>query len=449
MKMLKNIKLLCAVLCVTALCSCDNYLDIQPVGKVIPRTAKEFRALLLQAYSSVPSDRGLATFRSDEMTMDATLAAEDLNSYRDIWTWNDVSPSENTVAFGWRQYYHTLFIANYVIESREMIEEGTEDEVNQMMGESYMLRAYMHFLLVNLYGEPYTHCDPATSKAIPLKLNSDTETTLSRNTVAEVYSSILSDLTEAEKFLNVDQWETGYNYRFNTLSVNALRSRVYLYMGRWAESLEASKAVLQVNSQLVDMSSSSSVLPCEYNSPENIVALEEVMTAQYVRAAKVNTTLWRMYASNDLRRTKYFNQVTLSNIQIAKGGSNQYACSFRVGEIYLNAAEAALMTGGSDLSSARTYLLTLMKQRYRATAYPDKETAVNAMGREELLQEIYDERTRELAFEGHRWFDLRRTTRPRLEKSYSGTAYVLEENDSRYTIRIPSEALEANPGLAN
>ena len=183
-------------------------------------------------------------------------------------------------------------------------------------------------------------------------MNSDTEVTLSRNTVAEVYNSILSDLAEAEKYLNVDQWDLGYNYRFNTLSVNAFRSRVYLYMGEWAKSLEASQAVLQVNDQLVDMSSST-VLPNEYNSPENILALEQVMTAQYVRAAKVNTTLWKMYTSSDLRRSKYFNQVTVSNILVAKGGSNQYSCSFRVGEIYLNAAEAALMTGESAIPAAR------------------------------------------------------------------------------------------------
>lgn len=204
-----------------------------------------------------------------------------------------------------------------------------------------------------------------------------------------------------------------------------------------------------MNDQLVDMSSST-VLPNEYNSPENILALEQVMTAQYVRAAKVNTTLWKMYTSSDLRRSKYFNQVTVSNILVAKGGSNQYSCSFRVGEIYLNAAEAALMTGESAMPAARTYLLTLIKQRYKAAAYTEKETAINAMGRDELLQEIYDERTRELAFlKDIVGLIYRRTTRPRLEKTYSGTTYVLEENDSRYTIRIPSEAIEANPGLAN
>ena len=55
----------------------------------------------------------------------------------------------------------------------------------------------------------------------------------------------------------------------------------------------------------------------------------------------------------------------------------------------------------------------------------------------------------ELLGEGHRWFDLRRSTRPRLEKVLDGTRYVLEENDARYTLAIPKEAIEANPGLLN
>ncbi|MDE6469060.1 MAG: RagB/SusD family nutrient uptake outer membrane protein, partial [Muribaculaceae bacterium] len=45
------------------LASCDSFLDIQPVGKVIPTTASEFRSLMTEAYYTVPNDRGLATFR--------------------------------------------------------------------------------------------------------------------------------------------------------------------------------------------------------------------------------------------------------------------------------------------------------------------------------------------------------------------------------------------------
>ena len=425
--------------------SCDDFLDIQPTGRVIITTAKEFREMLTQAYSIVPEDRGLATFRSDEFTMDATLSQEDISSFRDIWTWNDVSPDDATSTFGWRSYYQVIYEANYTIESHKKITEGSEAEINQLVGESYMLRAYMHFLLVNLYGEPYTAlADPYSSKAVPLKLDTDPYTVLSRSSVGDVFDQIISDIDAAEKLINVEEWQTGLNYRFTTTSVDALRSRVYLYMGRWADALAASKRVLAKKSALSDLNSE---LPNAYNSVESIIALEEVMTATYARAGKVNRDLFRAYNSNDLRRAKYYKQVTASNIQLLKSGSNQYACSFRTGEIYLNAAEAALESGDND--EARSYLLPLMKSRYKDAYYTEREAAVNAMDTAELREEIYAERRRELAFEGHRWFDLRRTTRPELTKTYGNETYTLNANDSRYTLRIPSAAIAANPGLAD
>lgn len=427
--------------------SCDSFLDIKPVGKVIPTTADEFRALIAEAYATVSDDRGLASFRSDEMLMDGTMAANDLNSYKDIWIWNDYAASENTATFKWRQFYHVLFIANYVIESESMIENGTSEEIRQMVGEAYMLRAYMHFILVNLHAPAYTKCDPAATKAVPLKLDSDTENTLSRNTVAEVYASILDDLELAEDYLNVDSWETGLNYRFTTLSVDAIRSRVCLYMGDWSGAYKAAQSVLAVKSELADVAK---MLPSDYRSVESIVSLEEVMSAQYARAMKVAPAFFKMYGTGDLRKNKYYKQITASKVDLLKGGSNQYSCTVRVGEMYLNAAEAALQGGTENgLDEARTQLLTLQQARYNASAYAAKMKSVNEMTSEDLLQEIYDERARELAFEGHRWFDLRRTTQPRIVKTFKGEEYVLEEGDERYTIRIPAEAIEANPNLAN
>ncbi len=427
----------------SALTACDSFLDIQPVGKVIPTTVPEFRSLITEAYLTVPDDRGLASFRSDEILLDATLSSNDLGSYLDIWRWNDDTPDENTSAFQWRQFYHVLFIANYVIESENLMTDGTTDDIRQMVGEAYMLRAYMHFILANLHAPAYTACDPASTKAIPLKLDSDVEGILSRNTLAEVYQSIVKDLDSAEDYLNVAAWPAGYNYRFTTLSVDAIRSRVMLYMGRWDETREAADRVLAVKSTLSDLSAE---LPNNYNSAENILALEQVMTAQYARSFKVNRDFFRLYASTDLRRRAYFNQVTTSNILLLKGGSNTFTCSVRVAEMLLNAAEAAIRS--NDRDSAEDYLLTLQRARF-SDGGAAKEIAVAAMTDSELLDEILTERARELAFEGHRWFDLRRTTRPRLERTYRNETFVLEQDDPRYTIRIPSEAIEANPNLAN
>ncbi len=422
---------------------CDSFLDIQPVGKVIPTTAPEFRSLITEAYRTVPDDRGLATFRSDEVLLDATMSSNDLGSYLDIWLWNDDTPDENTATFSWRQFYHVLFIANYVIESERMMTDGSSDEIRQMVGEAYMLRAYMHFVLANLHAPAYTACDPVATKAVPLKLDSDVESVLKRNTLEEVYSSILADLTSAEGYLNVESWPKGYNYRFTTLSVDALRSRVLLYMGDWKGSREAADRVLALKNTLSDLSSE---LPNAYDSAENILALEQVMSAQFARALKVDRNFYRLYANTDRRRRAYFNQVTSSNILLIKGGSNTYTCSMRVGELLLNAAEAACREGLYD--DAAEYLLTLQRSRF-TDGGAAKETAVAAMTPDGLLDEILTERARELAFEGHRWFDLRRTTRPQLERTFRGTSYVLQHDDPRYTIRIPSEAIEANPGLAD
>ncbi len=439
---MKLSKIFLPLIAATALTGCDSFLDIQPVGKVIPTTAGEFRSLITEGYSNVPYDRGLTSFRTDEVLLDATMDANDLSSYLDIWRWNDTSSDENTASFSWRTFYHVLFIANYTIESEKLMTDGSGDEIRQMVGEAYMLRALMHFNLVNLYAPAYTTCTPETTKAVPLKLDSDVESVLSRNTVAEVYKSILDDLDSAEEYLNTDTWETGYNYRFNTLSPDAMRSRVYLYMGKWEESLAASERVIAKHPQLSDINTE---LPNAYNSVENIVALEQTMQSQYARTIKINRNFYSKFSSTDLRRRAYFKQVTTSNITLVKGGSNTYSCTFRSGEMYLNAAEAAWHLGQYD--DAREYTEKIYAVRY-TDGGAAKTAAIEATDDTDVLDEILEERARELAFEGHRWFDLRRNGQPRMERNYRGETYVLEQGDARYTLRIPAEAITANPGLA-
>lgn len=459
----KKIYIACTFGLLLMLTGCDSFLDITPTGTVIPESAKEYREMLTTAYKSVQTDRGLTSFRSDEIEMTVAgktstafdKAVADQNAYLDIWRWNDLSPANTTIGFSWQRTYYVIFLANYTIESRNRITGGNAAEINQLVGEAYMLRAYMHFLLVNLYGEPYTACDPSTSKAIPLKFDTDTENVLSRNTVGEVYASILSDIDEAEKLLNVETWEKGLTYRFNTLSVDALRSRVYLYMGEWEKSLAASEALLARKNELSDLRTGRPVLPNHYTSVEAIVSLEQIMTSSYTGVGKVSPSLIALYKTGDQRKTRYYTENPADFFTVVKGGSVDYRCTFRTGEIYLNAAEAALKAGNRP--DAEKYLFTLMETRYRASNYPAVKAGIEALDDQAFLEELWNERFRELAFEGHRWFDLRRTVRPRLVKNgtivendaLTDITVTLDPNDVRYTLRIPREAIENNPNLAN
>ena len=54
------------------LTSCDNYLDIQPVGKVIPNTLAEYRALLTTVYNTRLNDKAVTELRTDIVQVSKT-----------------------------------------------------------------------------------------------------------------------------------------------------------------------------------------------------------------------------------------------------------------------------------------------------------------------------------------------------------------------------------------
>lgn len=436
--------LLLSVLAAFALTACDDFLDITPTGKVIAKTGDEYRALLTYEYKYFAKDRYMTTLRTDEMLMDMVkTSSTDKDAYLDLWRWKDEAPSPTTSYFSWRTYYHTIYIANYVIGHQHEITNATKEEINQLVGESYMLRAYCHFLLVNLYAEPYTHCTPAGTRGVPMQLKADVNAIPASSSVEAVYQQVLSDLNEAEKYLNVEVWEEGKNYRFNKVSAQALRARTYLYMGQWEEALKAATTVMETHNQLEDLTTNSYTLPNSYKSVENIVALERFSSNLYTAINIPSPDFISMYRTGDQRRTKFYKRVTSSTYSLQKGGSDDNACSFRTSEMYLIAAEASARL--DSLEKAVSYLVPLMEKRLNQSAYQTTLELVNSMTQEELILEILDERARELAFEGHRWYDLRRTTQPALMRTYDGVTYTL--TPEKYTMRFPTEAVEANPEI--
>ena len=420
--------------------SCDNFLDITPTGKVIASTGEEYRAMLTYEYKYFPKDRHMTTVRTDELNFSGSTASSDLDAYLDLWLWKDENPSPTTSYFSWRSYYHAIYIANYIIEHQEEITDASAKTINQLVGEAYMMRAYCHFLLVNLYAEPYTHCTPATTRGVPMMLEADVNAIPGSSSVETIYQQVLSDIAEAEQRLNVTKWDEGENYRFNTISAQALRARTYLYVGRWQEALTAAKAVIAAHGDLEDLNVSSALLPDSYQSAENIVALEQFSSNLSTVINQPSNDFISLYRTGDQRKSKYFKRATSTTWTLLK--SDGY-CSFRSAEAYLTAAEAAAQL--NDLTGAVDLLKPLLQKRLNATAYQDALDLMAPMNQSQLLQEIYDERARELAFEGHRWYDLRRTTQPALTRTYGGQTYTL--TPEKYTMRFPTEAVESNPEI--
>ena len=437
---MKTKSIIIALFAVLTFTACDDFLDITPTGKVIPNTLEEYRALLTYEYKKFPTDRLKTTLRTDECTLnkDYEVVKQYHDSYLDLWLWKDDNYSASTLTFStWRTYYHNIYIANYIIENQGNITNGSAEEISQLVGEAYMMRAYSHFLLVNLYAKPYTHCNPATTRGIPVMLTADVNAIPRSSSVEIVYQQVLSDLDEAGKYMRVDKWENGLNYRFNKASVNALRARTNLYMGRWQMAYDEAQEVIKAWGDLENISSK---LPNDYTSVEIIVALEHFDNDVANATLYVDDKFLTLYRSGDQRKSNYFKMINRQEYNSAKNGCY---CSFRSSEAYLTAAEALAQLGKTN--EAIEQLKPLLQKRLNSTALTTAENLMKNMSQAELINEIINERAREFAYEGHRWYDLRRTTVEQLTHVFNGKTYIL--TPEKYTFRFPIDAVEANPEI--
>lgn len=439
--MKKKLVYIALVLAALSGSSCNKYLDIQPVGTVIPTTEADFRALLVSAYQVFPAHKSILNLRTDELLVDEY--AMDIASIKDLYLWNDQNPDPNTMLMPWETFYKTIFYANHIIAEAET-KAGSSDQVKQILAEAYLLRAYTHFELVNMYAEQYNPQTSSTDAGIPISIKVDLEQTFAPATVEQVHNQILADINQAKSLMQVEDTSVEVKYRFSKRALAAFESRLHLYRGEWTLAAAAADQALAINANLEDLKLASSKLPNDFESKEMIQAWEESANATVTRSTYIDPAFLAKYAAGDLRASRYFQKSGWDYVSL-KGGNNRYNVSFRNAELYLIKAEAAARTTQVDV--ARASLKTLLKNRLTAEAYAAAETTINTLGAADLVNYTLAERAKELALEGLYWYDLKRTSRPSIVHSYQYTDYELQQNDPRYIIRYPQEARANNPAL--
>ena len=348
-------------------------------------------------------------------------------------------------------------------------------------------------LLVNYYALPYNYGDPTKNLGVPLKLEMEVvDGFLPRKTVAEVYEQIVTDLEEGIKLLEGNKIDMSL-YKISALAGKAILCRVYLYMEDWDNALKYANMVLGEKPALTSLASApedamqyqGSNTWCVYNesTSDEIIWMyggsrefscyssgNGVATNPYT-ASDALMDLYEFSTDSDnhwdLRRYMYFKyeawmdwstfRATIFPAYGFKGGKNTKWAShgIRTAELYLNRAEAYVrkfMETGDD--NYRTLALADLN-KLRENRYDTRNVAYNKVdytNADELLQFYKDERRRELCFEGHRWFDLRRYGMPELTHVYfikadSKEQLVLGKEDPRYVLPIPQSALDRNPYL--
>ena len=383
---------------------------------------------------------------------------------------DDMSTTTNNYGC-WSPAYNYIYEANAIIAELQNNHAIPTSVINHLQGESYFIRAFWYFYLVNEFGD------------VPLVTSTDysINANLSRTSKAQVYQQMVSDLSTAENLLSnnyvdaTDTTMTNERARPNSAAASALLARVYLFMGdHYGDAAkEASKVIANPLYQLVAPLTQTNYAFTANNS-EAIWQLAQIIPLQdngatedgqlYILQSKPgNVALSSRFVSSfepgDLRRKVWVGTYTADDgtiyyypwkykMNYNNGDPNnpEYNTVLRLAEQYLIRAEAEAQQG--DLTAAANDLNVI---RTRA-GLPN----TNAATQTDMLAAILHERKFELFCEwGHRWFDLIRTGNvnsvmgsPGNECQAKGGTW--HPNDALYPIPLPDiiadHNLKQNPG---
>lgn len=485
------------IIYILLLVSCGDFLEQKSQSEYVPKDIESLNEIILGSGYMHHDDRHYTQVFTSILDDDLTCSnysnrkqnADFYEGLRTVFSWEDnmtfkLSELRASAAYStYKNLYIKILGTNAVIDHIDKV-SGTNDKKNIVKGQAFALRAFYHFQLVNLYGEPYNYNKNA--KGIVLKLTSALEIDpKNRNTVEEVYNSIISDLKDSEKaYLEVAQTSNfRKDYRTSLPMVRLLLSRVFMYMEKWEEAAKYAKMVIEDNRfKLINLNTLKSNLFnfISFQSPEVIWLYGNPMDAFYfvgerwyypensyntINIFAASPELVNMFdIDNDLRakyylvkqkRTTFY--APYSKIEINSRGFYRpymnFARAFRLSEAYLNTAESeAFLYKINGNSSHKTKAIEAINN-LRAVRYKEGSNFnINPNNADELIKLVRDERRKELFFEGHRWFDLRRYGMPEIKHiwhrdSDNTDVYTLNEKDRRYTLDIPQEAIILNPNL--
>jgi len=407
---------------------------------------------------------------------------------------NELRAGIGTGTYG--DLYDLINDANILISG---IEEGTleEAEANKLRAEGLFMRAFALHHAVRIFGyDPDGQggvVSPASGVGAGFDLGVEirTEPTLAvenaspraRSTVSEVYTQIINDLQEsisAFSSLPGDVLE-GSPFFVSEAAAEALLARVNLYQRSYGEADTRAQnaidaAAASFGSGLAsDADELTAIFDETTGNPEAIFV---VSTNPITESAGVNnaisayTTLqWLaqlptqdlldLYETGDARLDAWYvpcfdeineveptgcDQINDNGFEITKWSAEQAPSQFaddyvhlRIGEMYLIQAEARLFEDG--ISAAITRLNDLRAER-GASALDPADYATE----DDVLDEILDERRRELVAEGHRFFDLKRLGRD-IRKAPATGRDDITFNNFRILDDLPADQLEVNSEL--
>ncbi|MBZ4041390.1 RagB/SusD family nutrient uptake outer membrane protein [Flavobacterium hibisci] len=422
--------------------SCDDYLDLRPQDGIIReefwKTKEDIQGAVIGMYSSLlnsppgVSDLPMSQylFMHGELRGDMIAPGPNVTEdQRDIMYSNIMASNDLT---NWAIFYRTINYCNTIIDLAPTVLKNdptlTQVQLNHFLSEALAIRAYLYFTLAR------------TFKDVPLKLTAtltdEDNFQLPASPQKEVFAQVIKDLKLAEGYAVADYGDNASNKgRITVYAINAMLADVYLWNDNFQEAYDAAEKIVKSGKfDLIEASNNVwfNTVFAKGNSIESIFEFQYTKTnlgpfygiftfrPQFLASATVLEDVFGVDfenpANKDIRGDRTALVAGTNEIYKYVGLDNDnrkdlqdadtHWFVYRYADVLLLQAEAlAELNRGSEALAIIDYV------RLKHDAIDQTAESIGTDNKKEVIDYILAERSRELAFEGKRWFDMLRNAR--------------------------------------
>lgn len=480
------------------LASCQNYLEKAPDSTLDTEIDSEEKiAELLTGGYPDASYFAFLEARTDNVEERKNGEHSRLNEV--MFFWEDYEQDDlDTPLNYWNACYRGIAHANQALECLSHFPKNAHTKA--LYGEAFLLRAYLHFMLVNIWAEPYSPDKSATAPGIPYMTKPEKEALpkYERKTVKEVYDCIEKDLKLGISLVD-DSFYKNPKFHFNKKAAYAFASRFYLMKGEWDLVIAYSDYVLGNNPRELlrnwqkysdKFYYNRKQLHTRYASSEEpanlLLATTESRVARNIPVEKYGVTsniANEIFNQHGVEGCTEYKKIPMESLflfnydaghvkdaqyiakfdELSKSGytgsypRDLYVTNvlFSTDEVMFNRMEAYAMKNeynraiddlklylnakyGITLSCSRTDYTQTSSSNYKIYS-PFYGLSIKQLAMVKLLTGF---KRQEFLHEGLRWFDLRRFNMPVTRKSKYSFYRPLEKEDPRKQLQIPTEAIK-------
>lgn len=452
--------------------SCKKVVDVDPShtidGDGFFNTVDEYDFALTGAYQRLKRNGLYGGINGGSMFLSAVDIAADnfyngpnnLGNLNTAFRWNYTADNAS-VQGAWDDAYLVIQQANLSMRGIDRFATTDALKVNRIEGQARVIRALMHFELLRWWATDYDR--NSTALGVPYVDKFDIEQMPARPTVKQTYDKLEADLKAARTMLsNTDRSIQSTTSTAGTarayvdrMVCDALLARMYLYANELDSAIKYSTIVINARPlasasvfPLIweDASTAEVIWSIKYQSGEPALAREVYQTSGDQLSWAPVDALLGLYDAGDIRGDIYWVSRN-SRIVLGKYFAKSTASGnpdgvvdfkiFRTGEMYLIRSEAYARKTGMG-TQALADLNALRTARNAATG---NETGAA------LLTAIQTERRKELLMEGHRFFDIKRTTRTINRTQDCNTFCTLLPANRAWAFPVPQTEMLANPNM--